>query len=52
MATVYRAEHVSLHVRKSNRAALALYRDSLGFDVYNIEKKYCECHFPSNGHVC
>jgi len=40
MATVYRAEYVSLHVRKSNRAAYALYRDSLGFDVYDIEKKY------------
>lgn len=42
MATIYRASHVSLHVRKSNRAALSLYRDTLGFEVRDIEKKYCE----------
>ena len=42
MATVYRASYVSLHVRKSNRAALALYKDTLGFTVKEIEKKYCE----------
>ena len=41
MATIYRASYVSLHVRKSNRAALALYKDTLGFSVKNIEKKYC-----------
>lgn len=41
MATVYRASYVSLHVRKSNRAALALYKDTLGFEVKDIEKKYC-----------
>ncbi|KIP07710.1 hypothetical protein PHLGIDRAFT_29898 [Phlebiopsis gigantea 11061_1 CR5-6] len=40
MATVYRASYVSLHVRKSNRAALALYKDTLGFTVREIEKKY------------
>ncbi|CCM04050.1 uncharacterized protein FIBRA_06209 [Fibroporia radiculosa] len=40
MATVFRASYVSLHVRKSNRAALALYRDTLGFTVKDIEKKY------------
>jgi ribosomal protein S18 acetylase RimI-like enzyme len=45
MRTVYRAEHVTLHVRKSNRAALGLYRDSLGFTVLEIEKKYCELAF-------
>ena len=43
MASIYRASHVSLHVRKSNRAALSLYRDTLGFTVKDIEKKYCEC---------
>lgn len=42
MATTYRAAHVSLHVRKSNRAALGLYRDTLGFTDNGIEKKYCE----------
>ncbi|CAE6470453.1 acyl-CoA N-acyltransferase [Rhizoctonia solani] len=40
MATVYRAKHVSLHVRKSNRAAIGLYRDTLGFEVAGIEEKY------------
>lgn len=42
MATVYRAKYVSLHVRKSNRAAIGLYRDTLGFEVADIEEKYCE----------
>jgi len=40
MASIYKASYVSLHVRKSNRAALSLYRDSLGFTVQGIEKKY------------
>ncbi|KAF7301823.1 N-acetyltransferase domain-containing protein [Mycena indigotica] len=40
MASVYRASCVSLHVRKSNRAALSLYRDTLGFSVQDVEKKY------------
>jgi len=40
MAAVYKAEYVSLHVRKSNRAALGLYRDTLGFSVDKIEAKY------------
>lgn len=42
MASVYKVDFVSLHVRKSNRAALSLYRDALGFTVKDIEKKYCE----------
>ena len=41
MANIYKVEYVSLHVRKSNRAALSLYRDALGFTVKDIEKKYC-----------
>ncbi|KAJ3717930.1 hypothetical protein C8R42DRAFT_676949 [Lentinula raphanica] len=40
MATIYRASHESLHVRKSNRAALSLYRDTLDFEVQGIEQKY------------
>ncbi|KAF8315041.1 acyl-CoA N-acyltransferase [Clavulina sp. PMI_390] len=40
MAEVYGAHYVSLHVRKSNRAALGLYRDTLGFTVDKIEKEY------------
>ncbi|KIK04676.1 hypothetical protein K443DRAFT_92581 [Laccaria amethystina LaAM-08-1] len=40
MCAIYNASYVSLHVRKSNRAALGLYRDTLGFTVKDIEKKY------------
>lgn len=34
------AKYCSLHVRKSNRAALHLYRDTLKFEVIDVEKKY------------
>jgi len=40
MASIYKASDVSLHVRKSNRAALGLYQDTLGFTVKSIENKY------------
>lgn len=40
MAKVFDAHYVSLHVRKSNRAALHLYRDTLNFAIHDIEKKY------------
>ncbi|KAK9459772.1 acyl-CoA N-acyltransferase [Lipomyces oligophaga] len=40
MAECYSAKYVSLHVRKSNRAALHLYKNTLKFDVENIEKSY------------
>ncbi|CAN3367015.1 N-terminal acetyltransferase A complex catalytic subunit Ard1p [Diutina catenulata] len=40
MCESFDAKYVSLHVRKSNRAALHLYRDSLKFDVTSIEKGY------------
>ncbi|GHJ89371.1 hypothetical protein NliqN6_5773 [Naganishia liquefaciens] len=40
MATLYNAAHITLHVRKSNRAAISLYRDSLGFEVTGVEKGY------------
>ncbi|EIW82348.1 acyl-CoA N-acyltransferase [Coniophora puteana RWD-64-598 SS2] len=40
MTRIYRAKFVSLHVRKSNRAALSLYRDTLGFTVKKVESKY------------
>jgi ribosomal protein S18 acetylase RimI-like enzyme len=40
MAETFKASYVSLHVRKSNKAALHLYRDTLNFSVYEIEKKY------------
>lgn len=56
MRDIYRASYVSLHVRKSNRAALGLYRDTLGFTVKSVEKKYCEshrhsCHVLQLGHI-
>jgi len=40
MATIYRASYVSLHVRKSNRAAFGLYHHTLGFAINEVEKKY------------
>ncbi|OZJ03606.1 hypothetical protein BZG36_03691 [Bifiguratus adelaidae] len=40
MVEVFGARYVSLHVRKSNRAALSLYKDTLNFNVHDIEKKY------------
>ena len=40
MAETYGAKYVSLHVRVSNKAALALYRDTLGFKVDGTEAKY------------
>lgn len=40
MCESFGAKYVSLHVRKSNRAALHLYRDSLNFEIMSIEKGY------------
>ncbi|CZT20900.1 related to N-terminal acetyltransferase complex subunit ARD1 [Ramularia collo-cygni] len=40
MYETYNAVYVSLHVRVSNVAALALYRDTLGFKVIGTEAKY------------
>ncbi len=40
MSSAYRAEYVSLHVRRSNRAALTLYKQTLGFTVFECEEKY------------
>lgn len=40
MKTVFGAEYVSLHVRKSNRAALHLYKNTLGYEVNGVEAKY------------
>lgn len=51
MADIYKAHYVSLHVRKSNRAALGLYRDTLGFTVKDIEKGYCR-FFPFASASC
>ncbi|CAI2174337.1 19042_t:CDS:10 [Funneliformis geosporum] len=40
MVEVFNAQYVSLHVRKSNRAALNLYKDTLKFGIHKIEDKY------------
>ncbi|KXS15113.1 acyl-CoA N-acyltransferase [Gonapodya prolifera JEL478] len=40
MAQVFGGLYVSLHVRKSNKAALSLYKDTLEFKVHEVEKKY------------
>jgi len=40
MSEIYKAKYVSLHVRKSNIAAIGLYRDTLGFEVAKVEKAY------------
>lgn len=40
MVETFGAKYVSLHVRVSNRAALHLYKDSLKFDINEIEPKY------------
>lgn len=42
MASIYKASYVSLHVRKSNKAAIGLYEETLGFKVAAVEKAYCE----------
>jgi hypothetical protein len=57
MSEIYGAEYVSLHVRKSNKAAIGLYRDTLGFEVAKVEKKYCAlpsscCNSYSLTHLC
>ena len=41
MVAHYDATDITLHVRKSNRAAISLYRDTLGFEVHSMEKAYC-----------
>lgn len=40
LTETFGSEYVNLHVRKSNRAALHLYRDTLEFEVLSIEKSY------------
>lgn len=40
MLETFSAHYVSLHVRVSNKAALHLYRDTLGFDNEKTEGKY------------
>jgi len=40
MEECFNSEHVSLHVRYTNRAAFTLYKHTLGFEVNDIEKGY------------
>ena len=40
MQEYFEADYVSLHVRVSNRPALHLYHNNLGFEVRGIEKEY------------
>ncbi|KAK1267757.1 hypothetical protein QJS04_geneDACA015298 [Acorus gramineus] len=40
MASVFGAEYVSLHVRRSNRAAFSLYTSTLGYKIHDTEAKY------------
>lgn len=40
MEQVFSAEYVSLHVRKSNRAAFNLYTETLGYKIHDVEAKY------------
>merc|ERR1719336_2031922 len=40
MEETFQAEHVSLHVRVTNRAAFTLYSETLGFEIHDVEHKY------------
>lgn len=40
MVDCFDAEYVSLHVRRSNRAAIGLYTTTLGFAIHDVEAKY------------
>ena len=40
MRESFGAKYVSLHVRRSNRAAIHLYKDTLKFEVNDIERSY------------
>lgn len=42
MNHLYKAHHITLHVRESNRPAISLYKDNLGFEQTGVEKGYCE----------
>lgn len=40
MQSIFEAKYVSLHVRVSNRAALALYKGKLEYEIFEVEKGY------------
>lgn len=46
MVNLYKAHHITLHVRESNKPAISLYKDNLGFEQTGVEKAYCKlCAF-------
>jgi peptide alpha-N-acetyltransferase len=60
MARIFKAEYVSLHVRKSNKAAFHLYTETLKYAINDVEKGYyadgedaydMKCVFPENAPV-
>jgi len=57
MAAVFGAYYVSLHVRRSNRAAFRLYTETLKYEIHGVETGYyadgedaydMRCYFPEN----
>lgn len=59
MAGVFDADYVSLHVRKSNRAAFHLYNVTLNYQINDVEKGYyadgedaydMRCYFKKEEH--
>ncbi|KAM0683637.1 N-alpha-acetyltransferase 11 [Mitosporidium daphniae] len=40
MASIYKVESISLHVRQSNVAAISLYSKKLGFEISEHEPQY------------
>jgi len=40
MAEVFDAEYSSLHVRITNKAAIHLYTETLGYEIHDVEAKY------------
>ena len=40
MQNVYDCTHCSLHVRVTNRAALGLYKDKLGYEIFDVWRGY------------
>jgi len=58
MRSVFNAQYVSLHVRKSNRAAFHLYTKTLAYEIHDVEKGYyadgedaydMRCHLVGGG---
>lgn len=49
MRLTFNATFVSLHVRRTNRAALSLYQNCLRFERICVHLKYCELHFAGGG---